>query len=99
MGCCDSKPRNIKQTQIGDTMKSANTPKLNSKYEPRITYTGNNSLNSKYSLKTKNSSTSYGLAEQNTRAQSVYNKNIITQNEFKKMEKYYYNLITLMGGG
>ena len=53
MGCCDSKPRNIKQTQIGDTMKSANTPKLNSKYEPRITYTGNNSLNSKYSLKTK----------------------------------------------
>ena len=99
MGCCDSKPRNIKQSQIGDTMKSANTPKMNSKYEPRITYTGNNSLNSKYSLNTKNSSTSYGLAEQNTRAQSVYNKNIITQNEFKKMEKYYYNLITLMGGG
>ena len=99
MGICDSKSSKEKQSQNVPTTKSTNTPQLNSNYEPKKNYNGNNGLISKYLPKNNYSSSSYGLALQTTRAQSIYDKNAISENEFKKMEQYYYNLITLMGGG
>ena len=41
---------------------------------------------------------SYGLANVNTRPRPVINKNIVSDREFQKMTKHYYNLFTMMGG-
>ena len=92
MGICDSKSSKEKQSQNVPTTKSANTPQLNSNYDPKETYNGNNGLNSKYPTKNSYSSSSYGLALQTTRAQSIYDKNAISENEFKKK---WSNIITI----
>ena len=70
--------------QNTSTVKNPNIPQPNS---------------SKISYSRNNSSTSYGFANANTRSQTLTNKNIMPESDYKKMTKYYYSLLTRMGGG
>ena len=70
--------------QNTSTVKNPNIPQRNS---------------SKISYSRNNSSTSYGFANANTRSQTLTNKNIMPESDYKKMTKYYYSLLTRMGGG
>ena len=83
MGICDSKKPPVQNT---NTVKNQNISQSNRNYSSKISYSRNNS------------STSYGFANTNTRAQTLTNKNIMPQSDYKKMTKYYYNLLTRMGG-
>ena len=84
--CCDS----IKKKPAQLTNKTQNTNSMNYSNPPQ--------LYNNYPTTSKNSqnrgSSSYGLSNAQTRPQTVFDKNTVTENDFKKMEKYYYNLLT-----
>ena len=91
--CCkENQPR-----QILNKMSNIYIPTGNKNYQPTHTYRSNySSASNKLSnLKTGDTgSTSDGLSNAKTRERTVYDKNTITENDFKKIEKYYYNLLT-----
>ena len=76
--------------------KEEPTNKHNSSSVHQTTY---NSFHGPNTYTPKNTTKSYGLSSREIREQSLYNKNLVTKNDFMNMKKYYFNLITLMGGG
>lgn len=102
MGCiCGDK-----KEKEGNLNKPTNQPKLSSAYQttgtslkngPNI-YIPSTPKNPTYP-KPPRVTKSYGLSSGKMREQSLYNKNLVTKNDFMNMKKYYFNLITLMGGG
>ena len=86
MGICDSKKPPVQNkkppVQNTNTIKNSNIPQPNSNYRSKLSYSRNNS------------STSYGFGNTSTKIQTVNNKNIMPESEYKKMTKYYYNLLT-----
>ena len=84
MGICDSKKPPVQNT---NTVKNQNIRQSNRNYGSKISYSRNNS------------STSYGFANTSTRAETLTNKNIMPESDYKKMTKYYYSLLTRMRGG
>ena len=92
----------------GNLNKPTNQPKISSAYQTTETSLHNNGPNI-YTPKNTNKippypkpprvTKSYGLSSGKMREQSLYNKNLVTKNDFMNMKKYYFNLITLMGGG
>ena len=92
----------------GNLNKPTNQPKISSAYQTTETSLHNNGPNI-YTPKITNKippypkpprvTKSYGLSSGKMREQSLYNKNLVTKNDFMNMKKYYFNLITLMGGG
>ena len=86
MGICDSKkpPVQNKKPPVKNTntIKNSNIPQPNINYRSKLSYSRNNS------------STSYGFGNTSTKIQTVNNKNIMPESEYKKMTKYYYNLLT-----
>ena len=84
---CESSNNKKNQSKNTNTMNYNDVPQLNYNYPSKRTNSSN-----------KNSA-SYGLSNKNTREQTGYYKNTVTENDFKKMEQYYYNLLTLKRGG
>ena len=84
---CESSNNKKNQSKNTNTMNYNDVPQLNYNYPSKRTNSSN-----------KNSA-SYGLSNKNTREQTGYYKNTVTEKDFKKMEKYYYNLLTLKRGG
>ena len=89
-----------------DTPISYRKAQSNNTYEQPKPYSRNNtsasSGHSLYKPPRPNSGNnryddSYGLTK--TRPQTVVDKNIFTENDFKQMKEYYYNLLILIGGG
>ena len=89
MGICDSKKPPVQNkkppVQNTNTIKKTNIPQPKRNNSSKISYSRNNS------------STSYGFDNTKTREQTVINKNIMPENDYKKMKNYYYNLLTRMG--
>ena len=101
MGCiCGDKKENQEKLKT-------NQPKLSSAYQTTENSFKNNGPNIYIPSTPKNPTypkpprvtKSYGLSSGKMREQSLYNKNLVTKNDFMNMKKYYFNLITLMGGG
>ena len=87
--CCkENKPRHITNTNI-----NVNTPTVTKNSQTIDTYKKNNiSTQNKLYYSKDTVSTSYGLSNAKTRERTVYDKNTITANDFKKIEQYYCNL-------
>ena len=108
MGCeCESKKNQINNTDVTrktntNVYQNTNT-RTNTNLTP-IIYTPQSNRNSnnyqqKFINNHNSGSNSHGLSNQNTRAQTKYDKTSIPESEFIKMKKYYYNLLKTMQGG
>ena len=93
MGICKSSNEG-KTYQKYNTPNNANTPQSKINYQPV-----NNNYYVQKPLSKNLSIASYGLSNTKTKAQTESYKNTISETDFIKMQKYYFNLLTLMGCG